>query len=279
MIKALLVSMLVIGCSVDAAPFGGADFGDASLARGDAGMGGAAGSLVLGTAGDDGTAGAIGTSGVVPVASGGTIASTGGATPVSSGGMFVSSGGTIGSSGGATVSPGGTIGSSGGAAVGTGGMVGSGGTIGTGGSHYIVSGLGGAPPGVPSSMCNGDLSWNDSVPQDGRHRPGSACMSCHASFTVMGTVYRDAKAATNCYGVGADKSVFVLLVDADGKSVGVKPNEAGNFYTQEPLRFPIMASTIYGSGQAMMQAKIEAGPLGGSDCNSCHTDGKRITPP
>ncbi|HEX9052520.1 MAG TPA: hypothetical protein VF841_18480 [Anaeromyxobacter sp.] len=103
------------------------------------------------------------------------------------------------------------------------------------------------------------------VPADGpMMAPFQDCLGCHSSsgsartWTVAGTW---AKGAT------------VVVTDANGRTVTLRGNEAGNFYTAEPLAFPITVSV---NGKAMKDSTTGAvipllywGGLGAS-CNVCH---------
>jgi hypothetical protein len=86
--------------------------------------------------------------------------------------------------------------------------------------------------------------------------PFEDCLSCHDGG--------DAKAWTAA-GTWARGS-HVTITDANGKSFTLRGNDAGNFYTAEPLAFPIRVSV---DGAAMPDAITYGGGRGGS-CNVCH---------
>ncbi len=89
--------------------------------------------------------------------------------------------------------------------------------------------------------------------------PGSDCLTCHDGngvklFTAAGT--------------WSGPGLSVRLVDSGGKSVSggtLVTNQVGNFYTSEPLGFPMRSATV-GGGQGMTNV-----PYGG--CNACHAGG------
>ncbi len=106
--------------------------------------------------------------------------------------------------------------------------------------------------------------------------PFQDCLGCHSSagsakaWTVAGTW---AKGAT------------VTVTDANGKTVTLHGNEAGNFYTRESLAGPLTVSVDgkvmpasanpqqYGGCNACHHAEtVTVGPLmaPGSDCLTCH---------
>ncbi len=99
--------------------------------------------------------------------------------------------------------------------------------------------------------------------------PGSDCMECHGpgahyAWTAAGTVY-PARNSPDDQGRG---HVYIELTDADGKTVSMESNPAGNFYTSEPLRFPLTASARRGEVRYLMATPVPAQSLG--SCNSCH---------
>src|SRR5512133_3922727 len=68
-------------------------------------------------------------------------------------------------------------------------------------------------------------------------KPGSDCMECHGGgggeedavpWTVAGTM--------------EGQGLHVLIQDSAGKSFTLRTHQAGNFYTREPVAFPIRVS-------------------------------------
>jgi hypothetical protein len=97
-------------------------------------------------------------------------------------------------------------------------------------------------------------------------QPGADCMSCHNashefSWTAAGTVYRALDAARDQGVPGAE----VELTDADGKTVVMQTTESGNFYTAEPLRFPLHSTVRHDGFSLSMPIPTPVG-----SCNSCH---------
>jgi hypothetical protein len=102
------------------------------------------------------------------------------------------------------------------------------------------------------------------IPSEGpMMRPFEDCLGCHSSggdaksWTVAGT-----------WAKGANISV----TDANGKTVPMTGNDAGNFYTAEPLAFPLVVSV---NGKVMKDSTTGATiPLTydgrGASCNVCH---------
>ena len=99
-------------------------------------------------------------------------------------------------------------------------------------------------------------------------RPGDNCLRCHSgeraqAWTVAGTLFASPTATTDMGVEGA--SVFVT--DANGKTLTLHTNGAGNFYTAEDLVFPLRIQAQRGSTQVGMLMRAPDGA-----CNSCHTD-------
>ena len=126
----------------------------------------------------------------------------------------------------------------------------------------------------------GMLSAMACVPSEGPSMaPFEDCLGCHGgsgpashTWTVAGTWHRGSQ---------------VTLVDQNGKSVSLRGNEVGNFYTAESLVFPVHAwvdgkkmpdvqgnlALNYGGCNVCHHAEtITIGPLmaPGSDCLVCH---------
>lgn len=108
------------------------------------------------------------------------------------------------------------------------------------------------------------------VPAEGPlMRPGRDCLGCHSAsggaspaWTVAGTVFTG---PADPPGAGL-RDVQVHLVDAAGRAIALRTNAAGNFYTREPLRFPVQARIEKdGVNRAMV------GPVPHGGCNACHT--------
>ncbi len=111
------------------------------------------------------------------------------------------------------------------------------------------------------------------IPEEGpMMEPGQDCMECHGGgaggdegddarpWTVAGTVYPSAATADAGAGV---RGATISIRDAGGKSFDLRSNRAGNFYSAEPLAFPIAVS-VNGSP---MDAPVLAGQ---GSCNRCH---------
>jgi len=102
--------------------------------------------------------------------------------------------------------------------------------------------------------------------------PGEDCLSCHFAdgvaekkiWSVGGTVYDAAGAAAS----GAQ----IVVTDADGRSITMVSNGAGNFYTGEALKEPLRAVSVLRAGkQRDMPMPASGVPVGA--CNTCHVAG------
>ncbi len=85
--------------------------------------------------------------------------------------------------------------------------------------------------------------------------PGADCLKCHdggmaPAFTLAGT--------------WPPQGGTVSVADATGKTVTLTTNQVGNFYTSDPLSFPLTVSV---NGQTMPE------PVTYGGCNACHGGG------
>lgn len=101
---------------------------------------------------------------------------------------------------------------------------------------------------------------------DGHHFPGQDCMSsCHDhGFTLGGTLLKP------------DKSVYpggiITVIDANQKTVNITAGTLGNFYTAEPLVFPLTTYASACPDVAPMISTVKEGE-GGCAKSGCHTGG------
>lgn len=103
------------------------------------------------------------------------------------------------------------------------------------------------------------------IPEEGpTMEPGAACLECHGggggeedavAWTVAGTWNGQGQ---RTFG---GKGLHVSITDSRGKSFTIKANEVGNFYTREPVVFPL---TVAIEGRPMTQRATHG------DCNRCH---------
>jgi hypothetical protein len=112
--------------------------------------------------------------------------------------------------------------------------------------------------------------------------PGRACISCHASsygpsMTIAGTVYPTAHESDSCVGSNV-AGASIVITDANGKTVTVTPNSAGNFYSRSSTITPPYTVKLTYQGRERDMTGLTTAPTNG-DCNSCHTvDGANGAP-
>jgi hypothetical protein len=134
-----------------------------------------------------------------------------------------------------------------------------------------------ADPGVDASADDppvdaADVACRDAVTPvgSGEHNAGQACIACHAGnagpdFTLAGTLYTDAAGAAPLAGA------TITITDANGATFDMVSQQNGNFWTAEPLAFPVhVVASRCPDTQPMSGAIAAAG-----DCNAggCHASG------
>jgi len=110
---------------------------------------------------------------------------------------------------------------------------------------------------------------------DGHHFPGEDCVSCHRQaggappFTIGGTLYTDEE------GTAPAAGATVILDDAYGNRFSLVTEENGNFYSIDPIAFPVKTYLATCPDVVPMITDV---PLASASCNSasCHTAGFRV---
>jgi hypothetical protein len=96
-----------------------------------------------------------------------------------------------------------------------------------------------------------------------RMLPGAACLTCH-HFTAAGTVFPSATASCELGGV---PGVRVEILDSTGHAaITMVTNEAGNFYTYDPLPSPFTARVTAPDGTVQSMRT----PQTNGSCAHCH---------
>ena len=101
------------------------------------------------------------------------------------------------------------------------------------------------------------------IPEEGpMMMPGSDCMECHTGgeapkWTVAGTWKR--------------RGQQVGVTDASGKAFTLHTNQAANFWSAEPVTFPLRV-TVDG---VAMPAAVQASSRGSCSAAGCHGSGGR----
>jgi hypothetical protein len=115
-------------------------------------------------------------------------------------------------------------------------------------------------------------------PRDGEHNPGQPCLECHTEdgegppFSIGGTLYRD------LVGSSAIAGATIRIGDATGRELPLITARNGNFWTEEPVTYPVQAIASSCPDARQMIAPIQAG---GGDCNraGCHASSFRVSLP
>jgi hypothetical protein len=107
---------------------------------------------------------------------------------------------------------------------------------------------------------------------DGHHNAGQDCMnSCHAhGFTLAGTLY-SSSAGTSPIAGGT-----IVVTDAQGHTFDVVSQANGNFYTTQPVAFPVTVMASDCPSTTAMASSVSAGAGGtsaGCNANGCHQPG------
>jgi hypothetical protein len=144
---------------------------------------------------------------------------------------------------------------------------------GTGGAGGGAGGAGGIPdPYSTPVVCTSNTMWTQGTRGSNSMEPGQACIACHSKgegprFALGGTVYPSAHEPDNCNGGPLTQMSHVVITGADGMTVTLTPNSAGNFSYQGAIATPYTAKVTYMGRERAMIEKQTSG-----DCNSCHTE-------
>lgn len=117
---------------------------------------------------------------------------------------------------------------------------------------------------TPANCSTDSVNTDEEGP---RMKPGGECISCHDQgegprYALAGTVMAAANDDVNCDGV---ESATVVITGADGQSVTLKSNAAGNFFSKSSVAMPYTAKVVRNGKENKMSAAQTEG-----DCNACH---------
>lgn len=112
---------------------------------------------------------------------------------------------------------------------------------------------------------------------NGNHNAGANCSSqnCHGgpgaapNWTLAGTLY------TDLAGTGVVAGGTLIFTDADNNEIQLVTASNGNFYTLEPVVFPVAVKASRCPNSLSMTAPI-AENMGSCNQGGCHDSGKRI---
>jgi hypothetical protein len=110
---------------------------------------------------------------------------------------------------------------------------------------------------------------------DGHHNPGLNCMTCHNNaqptipqFTVAGTLYSALTGGTAVAGA------TVEVTDATGAVYPLLTGTNGNFYSEQPIVFPVNVRATACPADLFMPTSPTVGA-----CNSCHDATQQVHVP
>ena len=137
-----------------------------------------------------------------------------------------------------------------------------------------------ADAGAPDAAQRPRCAERDPAPWDGKHRAGASCTEgCHdgralagPAFTFGGTVYSKPTGGVPVAGA------TILVTDARGRTLTLTSGQNGNFYTREPLAFPLRVAGSLCPSSSVMAAPVTAtGGAARTSCNGggCHDAGRR----
>lgn len=120
-----------------------------------------------------------------------------------------------------------------------------------------------------SAVCTSGTAWTGGNAGSPTMNPGMACINCHASggegplFSIAGTLYPTVNEPDLCNGAGG---ATVMITGADGQTLTLTANAAGNFFSEVPIATPFAAKVVFEGRERAMAAHQTSG-----DCNGCHT--------
>ena len=122
-------------------------------------------------------------------------------------------------------------------------------------------------------ICTSGMMWTNGNEGAPDMNPGTACIDCHSRggegprFSIAGTIYPTAHEPDLCDGAPSSSGAQVVITGADGSTLTLSPNRAGNFYSQMAVAAPYRAKVVTATGERAMTVEQTSG-----DCNGCHTE-------
>lgn len=100
------------------------------------------------------------------------------------------------------------------------------------------------------------------------HNAGENCMMCHGEGGIAPRWYAAGTAYQDGAGRQAAAGVNITIKDATGKIVNIVTASNGNFWTPEPLQYPLY--TFISSCPDIQSMGVEVPAARAGSCNSCH---------
>ena len=130
---------------------------------------------------------------------------------------------------------------------------------------------GGVDPAAANAVAGCEAATSEQLAEGATMLPGRACMNCHKAggqaaehpFSVAGTVYSSATANCNSGGVSG-ATVEILKMDGSVQ-LTLTTNAVGNFYSHDPVTFPLKARVKMGTKTQEMSGAQASG-----NCAQCH---------
>jgi hypothetical protein len=143
---------------------------------------------------------------------------------------------------------------------------------GGGGDAAMMMDGGGSGSGSGSGSGMGSGSGSNCTPlvttnlNNGHHHPGEDCMNaCHNhGFKAAGTLYKSATGTTPMIGA------TITLTDSAGTKITMISQSNGNFYTSQPISYPVTVSVSGCPNNAAMTDKVQASGAGCNQGGACH---------
>jgi hypothetical protein len=126
--------------------------------------------------------------------------------------------------------------------------------------------------GGPIDAPNNGCIAKQPSPGDGHHNAGQDCMNgCHNhGFTIAGTVYSAVNGGAPVIGA------TVEITDGAGQKLKIVSQNNGNFYTSNPVTFPLTVNASSCPNIQAMTATVTGTNTIGCNKNGCHTAGNYI---
>jgi len=121
---------------------------------------------------------------------------------------------------------------------------------------------------VDATVCSSKTQWIGGDDGNEEMHPGRDCIECHSredgpSFQFAGTVFPKDSENDDCFGTA---NAVVEITGADGKTISLTTNAAGNFHTNSAVAKPYTAKVLVG-GKVVAEMGT---PQTSGSCNSCH---------
>jgi hypothetical protein len=120
-------------------------------------------------------------------------------------------------------------------------------------------------------ICTSGRTWTRGNDGSESMNSGMPCIRCHSSdegprYAIAGTVYPTVHEPDLCDGAGPSTGAQVVITGADGRTLTLQPNNAGNFFSEVRVAVPYSAKVVTANGERAMTQQQTSG-----DCNDCHT--------